>query len=59
MLQIQNMMDINVDLLQWFTNKKKSANHKGTGTHFEHQSLSDKLHKAIIKKPKKHKTFFF
>ena len=38
------MMDINVDLLQWFINffdKKSSATHKGAGVNSENQHLPE------------------
>ena len=64
LLKIQNMIDINVDLLQWFTathaNKSavamhanRSANQTEIEINLENWQLATEIGKTIIRKPKK------
>ena len=55
LLKTQNMLPINADLFQWFTNcfDKKFASdspHTGTGINFENQQLAEESRKPIIRK---------
>ena len=54
--KIQNMGDMCMELLQWFTNllDKFSPTQKWTGINSENQQLGDESRKPVIKKFKKH-----
>ena len=62
LLQIQNMIDISMDLLQWISDLlikiRCYFRHTGTGIKFENQQLAEKNHKPIIKKFRKRKVHF-
>ena len=56
-LKIRNMIDVNVDLLQWFINSliKKSSGRDIKNENVSNKKLAEELHKPITRKFKKRK----
>ena len=59
LLKIQNIVDINVDLLQWFINFliKKTSGGASKNEFMSNKELAEELHKLIIRKFKKPKVY--
>ena len=59
LLEIQKLMDINVELLQWFINVliKKTYGATVKNEIISNKELAEELHKPIIGKIKKRKTY--
>ena len=59
LLKIQNMIDINVVLLQWFINFDKKLSDSGVKSEIIlNQQLAEESHKPIIRKFKEQKALF-